>query len=226
MNLTNSAEQKFAELKREVEALLETMNEAQAPVVVPTGPINNAISPANPFDVFRYFYDGVGLHSYSTWFPLWGGIAGAAHSSDGLEGTRPPFATGSELYRPDGLDAVLYGATLPQVPPRQLQRGDRVRLYGYPAASQHIAVRTGHVHLQRDDKASWVIAFDDGVEPVTGGMSGGAMTVVNSTTGRETLAGILVVQNHRADLDADGDNEHSADVVSLRDIHDAANGIG
>jgi len=179
----------------------------------------------NPFNVFRYYYMGQRTQSYSSWFPYGGGIIGAAHSDETFENNvNPPFALGSEINKPGGLDAVAYNVTFPEDKPRQFVVDDLVRLYGFPAGSEAIAVREGRVLMERPGGGSWITVFDDGEELAVGGMSGGAVSVV-LPNGEEVLSGIIVTQNSAADVDFDGDKENGADVVSLRDVWNVVKSI-
>ena len=121
---------------------------------------------------------------------------------------------------------ALFGCTLPDRPPAALRNGDRVRLRGYPAGvtdPTHYEVRNGIAYMDRPeetrkgDAPSWIVQFDDGSVLAVGGMSGGVGTTV-LTNGAEIVTSIIITQNSRADLDADGDEDHSSDVTELIDV--------
>jgi len=61
------------------------------------------------------------------------------------------------------------------------------------------------------------VQFDDGSVLAVGGMSGGVGTTV-LPGGAEIVTSIIITQNSRADLDADGDEDHSSDVTELIDV--------
>jgi hypothetical protein len=61
------------------------------------------------------------------------------------------------------------------------------------------------------------VQFDDGSVLAVGGMSGGVGTTV-LPDGSEIATSIIITQNSRTDLDADGDPDHSSDVTELIDV--------
>lgn len=168
--------------------------------------------------------------SFSTWFRHWGGIIGAAHSVEAWPEDRAQWPDWTQdkslILRPAGLDVALFGCTLPDRPPAALRHGDRVRLRGYPAGvtdPTHYEVRNGIAYMDRPeetrkgDAPSWIVQFDDGSVLAVGGMSGGVGTTV-LPGGAEIVTSIIITQNSRADLDADGDEDHSSDVTELIDV--------
>ena len=186
----------------------------------------------NPFGLFPEIHETDAIAgAFSTWFRLWGGIVGAAHSVEAWPEDRsqwPEWTQGLDLIiRPGGLDVALFGCTLPSRAPQALRHGDRIRIRGYPAgvtAPDHYEVRNGIAYMDRPeemrngDAPSWIVQFDDGQPLAIGGMSGGVVTIVQ---GGETPAAVLITQNSRADLDGDGDEDHSSDVTELLDVWQA-----
>ena len=185
----------------------------------------------HPFGLFAEQHETTRIAgSFSTWFRLWGGIIGAAHSVEAWPKDRrewPDWTKGLPLIlRPAGLDAALFGCTLPRRPPAALRPGDRIRLRGYPAGvtdPRHYEIRNGIAYLDRPeetrkgDAPSWIVQFDDGSVLAVGGMSGGVGTTV-LPDGSEIATSIIITQNSRTDLDADGDPDHSSDVTELIDV--------
>lgn len=117
------------------------------------------------------------------------------------------------------LDAAHYGKWSCEAPQSLTQR-DSVNILGYPAGATYPALREGSIYIKRSSSGSagyatptWIVVFDT-PEPVVGGMSGGA--VLNSD---DEPIGIVVVQNSPTDLDGDGQDEHSADIVALSDYY-------
>ena len=211
------------QLSAEVEAMLA------APTY--TGTTTQGTNPPNPFGLFPEQHETTRLAgSFSTWFRHWGGVIGAAHSVEAWPDDRkqwPDWAQDTRLIlRPAGLDVALFGCTLPDRPPPALRHGDRVRLRGYPAGvtdATHYEVRNGIAYMDRPeetrkgDAPSWIVQFDDGSVLAVGGMSGGVGTTV-LPSGAEIVTSIIITQNSRADLDADGDEDHSSDVTELIDV--------
>lgn len=185
----------------------------------------------NPFGLFPEQHETDHIAgSFSTWFVCWDGVIGAAHSVEAWPEDRtqwPDWTKGKALIlRPDGLDVALFGCTLPKRPPPSLRHGDRVRLRGYPAGVtdlSHYEVRNGIAYMDRPedtrngDAPSWIVQFDDGSVLAVGGMSGGVGTTVLAD-GAEVVTSVIITQNSRADLDADGDADHSSDVTELIDV--------
>lgn len=185
----------------------------------------------NPFGLFPEQHETAQIAgSFSTWFKYWGGIIGAAHSVEAWPKNRqhwPAWTKGKPLIlRPAGLDVALFGCTLPKRPPQALRNGDRVRLRGYPAGvtdPTHYEIRNGIAYMDRPeetrkgDAPSWIVQFDDGSVLAVGGMSGGVGTSV-LPGGAEVVTSIIITQNSRADLDGDGDADHSSDVTELIDV--------
>lgn len=213
-----------------IEQLSAELNDLLAPF--PDLPIAAEATPSpNPYGLFAEQHETDRIAgSFSTWFRLWGGIVGAAHSVEAWPKDRkewPDWTQGLTLIlRPAGLDAALFGCTLPKRPPQSLRPGDRVRLRGYPAGvtdPRHYEIRNGIAYLDRPeetrkgDAPSWIIQFDDGSVLAVGGMSGGLGTTVQPD-GTEVATSIIITQNSRADLDADGDPDHSSDVTELVDV--------
>jgi len=142
------------------------------------------------------------------------------------------------IIRPGNLDAALFGVVLPSTPPPAITRGGAGFVRGYPAGtsvSEHYEIRGGTFYMDRPedmrggDAASWIFQQADGTILVMPGMSGGVCTALvkpgtagseRTTRGDEIAVGILVTQNSRADLDGDGDQDHSCDVVELADVWD------
>ena len=185
----------------------------------------------NPFGLFPEQHETDRIAgSFSTWFSCWDGVIGAAHSVEAWPKDRaqwPDWTKGKSLIlRPAGLDVALFGCTLPKRPPPSLRHGDRVRLRGYPAGVTdlgHYEVRNGIAYMDRPedtrkgDAPSWIVQFDDGSVLAVGGMSGGVGTTVLAD-GAEVITSVIITQNSRADLDGDGDADHSSDVTELIDV--------
>ena len=185
----------------------------------------------NPFGLFPEQHETDRIAgSFSTWFTCWDGIIGAAHSVEAWPEDRaqwPDWTKGKTLIlRPDGLDVALFGCSLPKRPPPSLRHGDRVRLRGYPAGvtdPAHYEVRNGIAYMDRPEDTrkgeapSWIVQFDDGSVLAVGGMSGGVGTTVLAD-GAEVATSVIITQNSRADLDDDGDADHSSDVTELVDV--------
>jgi len=200
------------------------------------------VSAPSPFGLFPEIHETRGIAgAFSSWFELWGGIIGAAHSVEAWPEDRNEWpdwahalATIGLVVRPDDLDAALFGCNeIPDRPPQALRHGDRVRIRGYPAGvtdPDHYEIRNGFAFMDRPEDTrhgeapSWIIQFDDGSVLAVGGMSGGVVTVVLAD-GSEVPVAILITQNSRADLDADGDEDHSSDVVELVDVWNAIKGV-
>ena len=197
-----------------------------------------ALRPPNPFGLFPEQHETDRIAgAFSTWFALWDGIIGAAHSVEAWPEDRalwPEWTKGKDLIiRPAGLDVALFGCTLPERPPAILRPGDRVRIRGYPAGVTNLAhyeIRNGSALMDRPEETrrgeapSWIIQFDNGSVLAVGGMSGGVVTLVQGVT--EIPAAVLITQNSRADLDGDGDPDHSSDVVELSDVWRAVRRTG
>lgn len=164
-------------------------------------------------NIRREVHEGEAVQGWSTWFKCWGGWVGAAHSIEG--GSGPPKFVSPEtgIIKPGGLDVALYGVTLPKKKTRPPVVGERVTVYGYPAGSDMLSTRAGYVYIQRTPNGPWIIVFDDDVESVTGGMSGGAVVAESDSK----IIGVLITRNYRADIDSDGDYDNSCDIVSLSD---------
>jgi len=187
--------------------------------------------PPNPFGLFPEQHETDRIAgSFSTWFEYWDGIIGAAHSVEAWPEDRnlwPDWTKDKSLIlRPAGLDVALFGCVLPKRPPPALRNGDRVRLRGYPAGVTdlaHYEVRNGIAYMDRPEDTrkgeapSWIVQFDDGSVLAVGGMSGGVGTTV-LPDGAEVITSVIITQNSRADLDADGDADHSSDVTELIDV--------
>lgn len=188
-------------------------------------------SAPNPFGLFPEQHETSRIAgSFSTWFRHWDGIIGAAHSVEAWPENRsewPEWTHGKSLIlRPAGLDVALFGCAMPKRPPPALRHGDRVRLRGYPAGvtdPTHYEIRNGIAYMDRPedmrkgDAPSWIVQFDDGSILAVGGMSGGVGTTV-LPDGAEVVTSIIITQNSRADLDGDGDEDHSSDVTELIDV--------
>ena len=185
----------------------------------------------NPFGLFPEQHETDRIAgSFSTWFRCWGGIIGAAHSVEAWPKDRSKWPDWTKdqplVLRPDGLDVALFGCTLPRRPPPALRHGDRIRLRGYPAGvtdPRHYEIRNGIAYMDRPeetrkgDAPSWIVQFDDGSVLAVGGMSGGVGTTVLAD-GAEIASSVIITQNSRADLDDDGDADHSSDVTELVDV--------
>ena len=214
------------QLSAELDAML-----AASPAFEPTAQGTN---PPNPFGLFPEQHETTRIAgSFSTWFEHWGGVIGAAHSVEAWPEDRSEWPDWTQdkplVLRPAGLDVALFGCTLPNRPPPALRHGDRVRLRGYPAGvtdPTHYEVRNGIAYMDRPeetrkgDAPSWIVQFDDGSVLAVGGMSGGVGTTV-LPNGAEVVTSIFITQNSRADLDADGDEDHSSDVTELVDVWSA-----
>lgn len=207
----------------------------------PAEPLSTSQSP-NPYEMFIGYEENEVSTSFSSWFSLWGGVAGAGHSVEAWPngiGWKPGkdrsgwpewthrYTDDQITLRPAGVDVALFGCTLPIRPPARMQVKERVRVRGYPAGvsvQDHYEVRNGFAYMERPEEfrdgapATWIIVFDDGSQPAMGGMSGGPITLVRAS-GKEELCGVLITQNGRADLDFDGDKEHSSDIVELFDLY-------
>jgi len=217
-------------LLQQFRAELETL------LTAPSAPqtMSQGAKPPNPFGLFPEQHETDRIAgSFSTWFEHWGGVIGAAHSVEAWPEDRnqwPSWTHGKSLIlRPAGLDVALFGCSLPDRPPSALRHGDRVRLRGYPAGvtdSTHYEVRNGMAYMDRPEETrkgeapSWIVQFDDGSVLAVGGMSGGVGTTV-LPSGAEIVTSIIITQNSRADLDADGDEDHSSDVTELIDVWSA-----
>ena len=192
----------------------------------------DAVVAPSPFGLFLSIHEtDIISGAFSSWFHLWGGIIGAAHSVEAWpqdDEDWPEWTEGLEaIVRPADLDAALFGCDdIPTRPPQALRVGDRVRIRGFPAGvtnNQHYEVRNGTAYLDRPEDMrngeapSWIIKFDNGETLAMGGMSGGVVTVVLAD-GSEVPVAILITQNGRADLDGDGIGDHSSDVVELIDV--------
>jgi len=214
-------------LLQQLTADLETVLSAPPPSPVTA---QGNIAP-NPFGLFPEQHETDRIAgSFSSWFEHWGGVIGAAHSVEAWPEDRkqwPDWTRGKSLIlRPANLDVALFGCTLPKRPPQALRHGDRVRLRGYPAGvtdPKHYEVRNGIAYMDRPedtrkgDAPSWIVQFDDGSVLAVGGMSGGVGTTV-LPGGAEIVTSIIITQNSRADLDFDGDEDHSSDVTELVDV--------
>lgn len=186
---------------------------------------------ASTISIKRYFYSGPNSYTYGSFFKYWDGWITAAHVIEQMDNQPPPFTYGEIDIRPDILDAALIGCTLPDVPPLQLYRGQKVAVRGFPGGSSHVSERLGEVYIERnfDDLPagadvpgkSWIVKIDLPEEPVVVGMSGGL--AMDADTGMPV--GILITSNSRAQLDSDPEEDHSMDIVSLRDVYDALTAI-
>ena len=170
-------------------------------------------SVVDEFNVRRHF-DG---RTYGTFWDYCGVTLTADHvpasmADDGIGFVKRP------VHRSNGvIDGAHYGDWTCATP-KYIAEGDKVSLIGYPGGSEYPSIRKGEVYLRRSVSGSagyevptWIVVFET-QEPVVGGMSGGI--VVNSS---DVPVGIVVVQNSPADLNGDGEEQHSADIVSLRD---------
>ena len=181
-----------------------------------------ALAPAPANGVRRHFFNLANSQTYASFFPLWGGWAGAGHCLTDTAGALPGFMTdangptGLAVSWPDGLDACLIGTTRPHARPDAPVAGRRVVVRGFPAGSLHVAERRGTVYHERQP-GQWIVQLDDGEEPVVVGMSGGPVT--DAGTG-EPL-GILITRNSPADLDGDRDADESCDFTALSAVWDA-----
>ncbi len=226
-NLRHAADQAEAFAVRAASADVESTTEGHST----TAP--------SPFGLFPEIHEtDVISGAFSSWFHLWGGIIGAAHSVEAWPENPaewPEWAQDLDaIVRPADLDAALFGCDeIPERPPQALRHGDRVRVRGYPAGvthPDHYEIRNGFALMDRPedtrngDAPSWIIQFDDGSVLAMGGMSGGVVTVVLED-GSEIPVAILITQNSRADLDGDGDQDHSSDVVELIDVWTALKAV-
>jgi len=183
-------------------------------------------------DVRRYFYEGMipnrdhpevkqQGYVYGSLFAHWGGWASAGHVLSDANQNPPPYANGDIIYRPGKLDAALVGCHLPDSPPAGIAEGDRIIVSGYPAGSAAPAIREGVAYIYREpaeweekDFGRWIIRIDQPHEPVVSGMSGGV--AINATTG--DVVGIITHSNSPSNIDTDSEDDHSLDIVSLRDV--------
>ena len=174
--------------------------------------------------------------AYTTWFSWWGGWISAAHCLDQLDGKPPEFARGSIIHSPGNLDVVLVGCRIPDKRPIEPLRKEPIDVYGFVGGTHQLTQRHANVYTKRTSPGqdgynglTWIAdvrdypkEYAEGTEagpyycPVAGGMSGGP---VMSPAGDPY--GVLITQNGMADLDSDGDNDHSFDFVSLADVWDA-----
>lgn len=195
-------------------------------------------------DIRRHFYDEATFETYGSFFAHWGGWITAGHVTDAADDLVPPFAsaplTAWPIVTSDGLldtqfpdpidlenvnklDASLFGCTLPSQKPAQLLENQRVTIHGFPAGSSFMSTREGAVYLRGSTERKWIIEITSPSEPVTSGMSGGA--VLDAATG-EPVA-IIVERNGKADIDGDTiPMEHSLRVISLHDVWQAITDAG
>jgi len=214
--------------------LLEQINDELAALLTETKnqtDVTQGTTTPNPFGLFPEQFETERIAgSFSTWFECWDGIIGAAHSIEAWPEDQklwPEWTKDKNLVlRPAGLDVALFGCTLPKRPPPALRNGDRVRLRGYPAGVTdlaHYEIRNGIAYMDRPEDTrkgeapSWIVQFDDGSVLAVGGMSGGVGTTV-LPDGSEVITSVIITQNSRADLDDDGDTDHSSDVTELIDV--------
>lgn len=186
-------------------------------------------------DLRRYFYEGLipvrghpdvkqQGYMYGSLFAHWGGWVTAGHVLYDANHSPPPYANGDVIYRPGKLDAALVGCRLPDMPPPDIQEGDAIIVSGFPAGSATAATREGAAYMYRKPDSweekefgRWVIRIDAPTEPVVSGMSGGV--AVNAATG--DIVGIVTHSNSPHNIDTDPEDDHSLDIVSLRDVWNA-----
>ncbi|HHI89221.1 MAG TPA: serine protease, partial [Hellea balneolensis] len=169
--------------------------------------------------VRRHFFNMPGFQTYGSFFAHWGGWVSAGHVYSEAGDNLPPFARGPVIDRPGGLDAALFGCSLPDIAPPDPVAGQRLVCLGYPAGSAHIAKREASVYLQRPGlSGQWIAHIHTPDEPVVTGMSGGA--VIDRESGLPI--GILITRNSPADLNNDRDPDESFDFISLAEVWRAA----
>ena len=170
---------------------------------------------------------GVSDTAYGTYWKHCGGWFTAEHVHTAMDLNAPKFVKGKVVRAPGIIDAVWYGKKWACGAPANPVIGESVYLLGYPGGSDKPTLRQGTVHFHREESGSngyqigtWIIVFeargDAGIigEAVVGGMSGGIVT-----DSALNPVGILVTQNSPADLDGDGELEHSVDIVGLGDAY-------
>lgn len=176
--------------------------------------------------VNRYFYDGETVTTYGSLYAHWNGWITAGHVIRDTEFNTPPYAVGDLEFQPAGMDAALIGVDLPATRPPNIQRNDPIIVCGFPAGSDTPATRRGIAYTYLGPQAGsttafgkWIIRIDSPPEPVVSGMSGGV--AVNANTGEPV--GVIIEANFKADLDqqADPEDDHSLNIVSLHDIWQA-----
>lgn len=169
-----------------------------------------------PLDVRRNFYNESRFQCYASFFAHWGGWITAGHCLTETHDLRPPFADGTLITWPEGLDAALIGCSqFPKNKPRAPQIGQRIIAYGYPAGARHIEQRIGHVYIERGaGSGQWIAHIETPDEPVVTGMSGGP--VVDANSGQPI--GVIITRNSPADLNNDRDPDESYDFIALSEI--------
>ena len=183
-------------------------------------------------DLRRYFYEGLiparkhpdvkqQGYVYGSLFAHWGGWVTAGHVLYDANHNRPPYANGDVTYKPGKLDAALVGCRLPDTPPPEIKEGDEIIVSGFPAGSASPATREGAAYIYRKPETweekefgRWIIRIDTPTEPVVSGMSGGV--AINAATG--DIVGIITHSNSPDNIDTDSEDDHSLDIVSLRDV--------
>lgn len=169
---------------------------------------------ADSFNIRRY-WDG---RNYGTLWDFCGSTITADHvisnTIDNGEGQ-----VGKTANRNGGIADVVHYGNWECESVTEISQGDVVSIIGFPGGSSEPSMREGSVYIKRSVSGSdgyetptWIVAFKS-EEPVVGGMSGGIVIKDNEPVG------VLVVQNSPADLDGDGKEDHSSDIVSLADYH-------
>lgn len=229
----------------------ESVTATVSPHIIEVIPDSEVLSIAGQNHVVRrYFYEGLVPHptfpedaslkqqgyTYGSFFEHWGGWITAGHVIRDINFSQPDFAGGELINSPGGTDSALLGCTrLPSSQPRDLVEEEPVIVLGYPAGSLRPSKRQGVAAMYRPgasiadtDYGRWVIRIDHPHEPVVPGMSGGI--AVSANTGE--VLGIIVTSNspgnadnfgslHFEHADADPEDDHSLDIVSLHDVWDA-----
>ena len=173
--------------------------------------------------VRRHFYNERGFQTYASFFGHWRGTLTAGHVLTESGERRPPFAHGTLINWPDGLDAAVIGCQLPRICPAEPVPGQSVICQGYPAGSAHLASRSAKVYMPRPNAPdTWIAQIIEPDEPVVTGMSGGP--VMDARTGEPI--GILITRNSPADLDNDRDPDESFDFISLAGLWRACQNEG
>lgn len=161
--------------------------------------------------------------NWGTYWHHCGAWITADHVDEGAGRVQPDFTKGRP-WKPHGIiDGAIYADEWPcERKYKYPVKGEAVTVIGYPARSYSPEMLTGFIHLRRGVSASpgyevatWVVVFDEKVEPVVGGMSGGLVLDAEGYP-----VGILVTQNSPAVYPGIKGERHSADIVSIKDVRD------
>ena len=223
-----------------LETLMKSYDDAQlvakqgACLAEDANPIPKETASQRRFGMFGEIHRYHRSVTYSTWFILGKDlngkdiICGAAHSVEVWPESRSDWPEWAQDYpsheihiRPNGWDIVFFGTPHMGLDVVDLEVGDDITIRGYPAGVTVLTspeVRTGKAYLDRDENGdgipdSLIIVFKDGEEDAVGGMSGGPVTKL--VDGVEKIGAALITRNGAADVDQDGDEEGSSDVVEI-----------